>query len=243
MCATLRSMVDQKPAGSIRARVRAEMIEEIKAVARRHIATEGAALSLRAVARELGMVSSALYRYFASRDELLTALIIDTYDSMGEAAESADASVADRSDVHARWIAVTNALRDWALARPHEYALIYGSPVPDYAAPQDTVGPATRPVLVMGAILADAKAAGRLAETGPGAPVSERLAAEIGGIAEQVGADVGSPTMARGLIAWTEIFGAISFELFGRINNTIEARDDWFRHQALAMADFIGLRR
>src|SRR6185436_694395 len=124
----------------------------------------GAALSLRAVARELGMVSSALYRYFASRDELLTALIIDTYDSMGEAAESADASVADRSDVLARWIAVTNALRDWALARPHEYALIYGSPVPDYAAPQDTVGPATRPVLVMGAILADAKAAGRLAE-------------------------------------------------------------------------------
>ncbi len=77
-------------AGSIRARVRAEMIDEIKAVARRHLAADGANLSLRAVAREMGMVSSALYRYFSSRDELLTALILDGYNSMGEAAEAAD---------------------------------------------------------------------------------------------------------------------------------------------------------
>src|SRR5881397_2379376 len=99
-------------AGSIRARVRAEMIDEIKTVARRHIANEGAALSLRAVARDLGMVSSALYRYFASRDELLTALIIDAYNAMGEAAEAADA-VPDRLDLTGRWLAVAHALRDW----------------------------------------------------------------------------------------------------------------------------------
>ena len=128
-------------AGSIRARVRAEMVDEIKSVARRHLAVDGANLSLRAVARDMGMVSSALYRYFASRDELLTALIIDAYNSMGEAAEHADAGVTDRSDLVGRWLAVARALRAWALARPHEYALIYGSPVPGYAAPADTVGP------------------------------------------------------------------------------------------------------
>ena len=72
------------PAPSIRARVRAEMIDEIKTVARRHLATDGANLSLRAVARDMGMVSSALYRYFASRDDLLTALIIDAYDKVAE---------------------------------------------------------------------------------------------------------------------------------------------------------------
>ncbi|HEU5475243.1 MAG TPA: TetR/AcrR family transcriptional regulator [Actinophytocola sp.] len=235
-------MAVKKTAGSIRARVRAEMIEEIKAVARRQIATEGAALSLRAVSRELGMVSSALYRYFDNRDDLLTALIIDAYNALGEAAESADAAVADRSDLLGRWRAVTTALRAWSLDRPHEYALIYGSPVPGYAAPEDTVPPATRPVLVLGAILADAKAAGRLVEADPDTPVPDALRAEIAGIADLIGAGVDVPTMARGLVAWTQIFGAINFELFGRIDNTIDARDDWFAYQVRAMAEFIGLR-
>src|SRR5215475_10356946 len=99
------------PAASIRARVRAEMIGEIKAVARRHLETEGANLSLRAVARDMGMVSSALYRYFASRDELLTALIIDAYNAMGGAAERADAAVTDRARLRARWLAAANAVR------------------------------------------------------------------------------------------------------------------------------------
>jgi AcrR family transcriptional regulator len=85
----------QRTAASIRARVRAEMTDEIKAVARRHLAEDGANLSLRAVARELGMVSSAVYRYFPSRDDLLTALIIDAYNSMGEAAEAAEAAEAE----------------------------------------------------------------------------------------------------------------------------------------------------
>ncbi|WP_174527125.1 TetR family transcriptional regulator [Micromonospora maritima] len=83
-------------APSLRARVRAGMIEEIKAVARRHLATDGANLSLRAVARDLGMVSSAVYRYFPSRDDLLTALILESYDALGDAVETADAD-ADRA--------------------------------------------------------------------------------------------------------------------------------------------------
>src|SRR5690348_11684700 len=99
------------PSTSIRARVRAEMTDEIKRVALRHLATDGAALSLRAVARDMGMVSSAIYRYFASRDELLTALIIDAYDAMGAAAEKADAAVEDRTAVVTRWLTVGRALR------------------------------------------------------------------------------------------------------------------------------------
>ena len=116
------------------------MIDEIKATARRHLATDGANLSLRAVARDMGMVSSALYRYFASRDDLLTALIIDAYNSVGETAENA----ATGDNALARFLSLTHAVRDWALADPHQWALIYGSPVPGYQAPQDTVGPATR---------------------------------------------------------------------------------------------------
>ena len=85
-------------AHSLRARVRAGMIDEIKAVARRHLTTDGANLSLRAVARDMGMVSSAIYRYFASRDDLLTALILDAYNSLGSAVEAADRGVVEAAE-------------------------------------------------------------------------------------------------------------------------------------------------
>ena len=103
-----------------RQRVRAELTREIKHEARRQLASHGAeGLSLRAVARELGMVSSALYRYFPSRDDLLTALIVDGYNAIGEVAERADAACP--AGEHAgRWLAVCRAIRDWALAHPHE---------------------------------------------------------------------------------------------------------------------------
>src|SRR3954467_6104095 len=120
-------------AASIRARVRAEMTDEIKTVARRHLAADGANLSLRAVARDMGMASSAVYRYFASRDELLTALIIDAYDTVGAAAEEAAAGIENPTE---RWLATTHAVREWARNDPHQWALIYGSPVPGYQAPQ-----------------------------------------------------------------------------------------------------------
>src|SRR5690242_7837663 len=99
------------------------------------------------------MVSSAVYRYFPSRDDLLTALIVDAYDAVGAAAEAA-LTETRRRGVVARWVHVTTAIRRWALAHPHEYALIYGSPVPGYAAPQDTIDPATRVALVLLGIVA-----------------------------------------------------------------------------------------
>ena len=146
-----------------RERVREELTREITEIARSQLATEGAAgLSLRAVAREMGMVSSAIYRYFPSRDDLLTALIIDGYNAIGVAAEQADAACP--ADDHAgRLIAVCRAVRDWALAHPHEYALVYGSPVPGYQAPQQTIAPAARAATVYGTIISDAYRAGALA--------------------------------------------------------------------------------
>ena len=122
-----------------RERARAEITAEILDAARGYLATDGApALSLRAIARDLGMASSALYRYFKSRDELLTRLIIDAYDSLGAAAEVREATI-DRNDLAGRFTAICEAVRAWALAHPNEYALIYGSPVPGYVAPADTV--------------------------------------------------------------------------------------------------------
>ena len=103
---------------------RRELTQAITAEARSQLAEHGAdGLSLRAVARALGMASSALYRYFPSRDALLTALIIDAYDDLADAAGAAESAV-PRDDLRGRWLAVCRGVRDWALAHPAEYGLI-----------------------------------------------------------------------------------------------------------------------
>ncbi|MEV0460518.1 TetR/AcrR family transcriptional regulator [Catellatospora methionotrophica] len=235
-------------AKSIRARVRDELTSEIKAIARQQLATDGANLSLRAVARELGMVSSAVYRYFPSRDDLLTALIIDCYDELGEAAETAEAAV-DRSDLLGRWLATGHGIRDWALANPAEYALIYGSPVPGYRAPETTVGPAARTTNVILALLADGVAAGTLtvADPVPGGgtvlPLPPELGAELDRIAATVCPDVPREVLSRGITAWIQLFGTVTFELFGRLQNMIESsRRNFFDRQLRVMAVHVGLR-
>lgn len=228
-------------ATTLRARVRAEMADEIKETARRQLASEGATgLSLRAVARELGMVSSAVYRYYASRDDLLTALILDAYNALGEAAERADESV-DRADLIGRLEAICHAIRTWALEHPHEYALTYGSPVPGYAAPQDTVGPASRIPVVLGAILLDGVGAG-IIRPHPGDWLPPVVQAEMARIVAELFPGVPPAVMARGMIVYTHLFGAVSFELFGRLNGVIDDRLAWFDHQVQAMARLVGLR-
>ncbi|MEU6403402.1 TetR/AcrR family transcriptional regulator [Streptomyces sp. NPDC046985] len=226
-------------AAGARARARTEITSAIKDEARRRLAAEGPAkLSLRAVARELGMVSSALYRYFPSRDDLLTALIIDAYDSLGEAAEAAHAKAADAAPL-ARWTAVCEAVREWALARPHEYALIYGSPVPGYAAPETTVPPAARVGLLLIGIVRDAHAKGVLTE-----PV---LPAELREEAERMTADLapGLPPGATAALvaAWAQVYGLVGFELFGQFHRVVEDRDPFFRQAVVRLAQGVGLDR
>ena len=232
----------QSASRTARERARAELTREIKEEARRQLATQGASgLSLRAVARELGMVSSALYRYFRSRDELLTALIIDAYDALGAAAEEAS-SGRPAADIRGRWRAVCTAVRDWAVANPHEYALIYGSPVPGYQAPQATVTSAIRVARVMGAILADAQpGTGRAAARHPEGPLPPRLAQQVAIVAEAIAPGVDDGVLIRGLIAWTQLFGMISFELFGQFVGSLEPADPFFGYTLERMADYIGL--
>ncbi|GIF41135.1 TetR family transcriptional regulator [Actinoplanes xinjiangensis] len=229
-------MSEKVTATNLRARVRAEMTDEIKTVARRHLATDGANLSLRAVARDLGMASSAVYRYFASRDELLTALIIDAYNAVGDEAERA---VAEQETPLGMWLAAGHAAREWALANPHEWALIYGSPVPGYAAPRDTVEPATRFMLLLGATLAKANVTGGIADR---PPLTGRFAEELAAIAGAYFPELTARIIADTIAAFFQICGAISFELFGQLNNTIEDdRRGFFDYQLRSAARLAGL--
>ncbi|MGW0783773.1 TetR/AcrR family transcriptional regulator [Streptomyces sp. NPDC002913] len=222
-----------------RERARVEVTAAIKDEARRQLAEEGAAkLSLRAVARELGMVSSALYRYFPSRDDLLTALIVDAYDAVGEAAEAARETPGGSAGPHTgRWVTVACAVRDWALAHPHEYALIYGSPVPGYTAPQDTVGPASRVGLLFIGLARDAHRSDGLAVP----EVDAELRPEAARMAADLAPDLPPGAVAALVAAWAQLFGLISFELFGQFNRVVEAREPFFRRAAAELGRSVGL--
>ncbi|MDN0196454.1 TetR/AcrR family transcriptional regulator [Streptomyces sp. S.PNR 29] len=221
-----------------RARARIEVTAAIKDEARRQLAADGAAkLSLRAVARELGMVSSALYRYFPSRDDLLTALIIDAYDSLGEAAEAAHDAVAGAGPAQ-RWGAVCEAVRGWALGHPHEYALIYGSPVPGYTAPEATVPAASRVGLLLIGIARDAHQGSGLTEVS----LPQELRPEAERMAADLAPDLPPETVTALVAAWAQLYGLVGFELFGQFNRVVEDREAFFRHAALRLAHGVGIK-
>ena len=192
-----------------------EQIEDrIVELGRRHLVDRGAAgLSLRAIARDLGMVSSAVYRYVSSRDELLTLLLIDAYADLAATVDRARDSAAElwSDDV----IAIARAARRWAVAHPARWALLYGSPVPGYHAPAErTVAVGTR---VVGAFL-DAVAAGiatgdiRLTNDVAPQPMSsdfERLRQEFGFPGDD-------HVVAKCFLLWAGVVGAISLEVFGQ---------------------------
>ncbi|MET9441865.1 TetR/AcrR family transcriptional regulator [Streptomyces sp. NPDC006610] len=225
------------PVRGARAKARIEVTTAIKDEARRQLAAEGAAkLSLRAVARELGMVSSAIYRYFPSRDDLLTALIIDAYDSLGEAAETAHDAVAEEGPVR-RWTTVCEAVRAWALAHPHEYALIYGSPVPGYTAPQTTVRAAARVGLLLIGIVRDARQGLGVAKP----RVPEELRPEAVRMTADLAPDLPPEVVVTLVAAWAQLFGLVGFEVFGQFNRVVEEREPFFRNAVLQLAHTVGL--
>ena len=204
----------------IRERARAELIIEIVRLGRLQVEQVGAAnLSLRAIARDLGMVSSAIYRYFGSRDELLTRLIIESYDRLGEAVEAADRSITRRADFLGRWRATSRALRVWAVANPAEYALLFGTPVPGYAAPQDTIGPASRYTVVLIGLIVEMEAAGHSSVE----KVPAALRRDYARMRERFALTATDSMLMHGMVAWAGIMGAISLELFGHLNNVVDS--------------------
>lgn len=187
---------------------------EIVEAGRRHLVTDGAAgLSLRAIARDLGMVSSAVYRYVASRDDLLTLLIVDAYDDLADAVDRAGAD--GGRPWRDRLLDMAQAARSWAIAQPASWALVYGSPVPGYHAPADvTVGPGTRVIEALFAVLASGIAAGDVPDSG--ASPSRTTAADFDGIREEFGFPGGDAAMMKGFLLWAALVGAISLEAFGQ---------------------------
>ena len=216
---------------------------DIVAIGREHLAAGGAeALSLRAVARDLGVVSSAVYRYVASRDELLTLLVIDAYDELGDAVDAAVDAV-DAADHRARFFALGRAVRAWARAEPARYGLIFGTPVPGYHAPAErTTQPGTRVVLTLVRILVEAHRAGALDEATE-VPTTAGLVGDLDRIRAEISADLPDDVLARGLFVWPALFGAVSFEVFGQYGtDTFTDPESLFDHHLALLARTAGFR-
>lgn len=194
------------------------MREGILRLGNQQLAQAGAAnLSVREIARGLGVASSAIYRHVASRDELLTLLLVDAYTDLAHAA-LADDSPDTRPDK--RLATLAHGMRDWAVANPARWALVYGSPVPGYAAPaEQTTGPGT---LVMARFLALLAAGAPGTEEAEGnAPrlprLSPALRKQLTDGAAELGLESDAALAARAVEAWTGLIGLLSAEVFGQL--------------------------
>ncbi|HEY3034581.1 MAG TPA: TetR/AcrR family transcriptional regulator [Streptosporangiaceae bacterium] len=205
-------------------------IEEIKALARQQLAEHGAgALSLRAIARQMRMASSALYRYFASHDELTSALCIDAYHALADAL--AAARDAQPPDDHVRqWWAICHAYRRWSLANPSDFALLFGTPLPGYQAPEHVTGPAAGQFAAVPLQVFDAAV-----EAGTADPDRTQLpqALEVGELLQALlrerAPDYPPRLAGIALTAWASVLGYLVAEIFGSLPRLIADTDQLFR--------------
>ena len=193
---------------------REQIEQKIVELGRRHLVDHGAAgLSLRAIARDLGMVSSAVYRYVSSRDELLTLLLVDGYADLADTVDRARDSAANAwSD---EVIAIAQAARRWAVAHPARWALLYGSPVPGYHAPAErTVAVGTRVVQAIFETVGAGIATGDIKLTDDVAP--QPMSSDFERLRQEFGFPGDDHVIAKCFLLWAGLVGAISLEVFGQ---------------------------
>ncbi|OBI11180.1 TetR family transcriptional regulator [Mycobacterium sp. E2462] len=222
-----------------RQETRDQIEARIVELGRRQLVERGAAgLSVRAIARELGMVSSAVYRYVSSRDELVTLLLVDAYTDLADCVDRARESVGDlwSDDV----IAIARAARRWAVAHPARWALLYGSPVPGYHAPPErTVAVGTRVVVALFDAMAAGIATGDIRLTNVVAP--QPMSSDFQRLRREFGFPGDDQLVAKCFLLWAGVLGAISMEVFGQYGaNTLTDPESVFDAQLSMLVGVLG---
>lgn len=217
-----------------RERAREETMTRIIELGRKQLANGGVeALNLRAIARELGIVSSGIYRYVADRAQLITLLIVDAFDEL-------DNAVAQRDDARAqpreRFVEVVSAMRQWALEFPQRWGLIHGTPIVGYQAPAaETIAAGTKVSRRLAALLEQSTVAS-LGQR------SRQLDADMEAAAKDMGSELSADAMEMALEAWVRIIGVINAEVFGYLGRDTLSEFAEFHARAVSrLADELGL--
>jgi AcrR family transcriptional regulator len=194
----------------------ANMQEAIKETAWRQIAEFGApALSLRTIARQLGITAPAIYNYYPRRDDLVTALIIDAYTSLGDSQLAARDAV-PAEDLTGRLMATGVAYRQWAITHPQRYQLIFGTPIPGYEAPLQQVLPsAARSLSALVSVIEALRLAGRLRVDGfPEVKDEYKFSFEQW---QTYGGQASVLSLSVAVLIWARVHGLVSLEIAGNI--------------------------
>jgi AcrR family transcriptional regulator len=224
-----------------RARARRRTLEQIRSLAAAQLQAGGpAGISLRAIATELGLTPTAIYRYVNSREDLLTQLLIDGWSALGQAAEDAD-QACDPDQPAARFLAVARAVRTWALAHPAEWDLLFGRPVPGYVAPEDTRRPALRLPAVLLGIVADARRLGLL--TAPPVRPGRAHLAQAGALRQHGQAALPGTLVALSQAAWSQLIGAVTHEVSGQARFVLQDPEPLFELQLRQIMFLVGIGR
>lgn len=194
---------------TMRERYRAQVRGEVKQAALRQLAESGpAGLSVSAIGKQLGVSGPALYRYFASRDELLTELVIDAYDDLADALRAAARQPAV-TEPRARFDALARAYRSWAVAQPHRYRLLFGPPLPGYDAHAQRLVDASQ--AAMNQLLGVLRELGDRTAPAPPQPLASQLTAWALAHDPSI-----SPSAAlRAVLIWSRLHGLVSLEIAG----------------------------
>jgi len=229
---------------SLRQRFRADVQAQIIAAAHAQMISEGAeAISLRAIARQLGMAPSAVHGYFASRDDLLTALMIRQFNALGQVLDAAEQGVRNRSDYRARVTALFLAERQFALSEPPTWSLLFGGPVPGYSEPAEVCDTAQHFVRLIVTIIEDATSAGIVFKQPASAwePAPAALTDQPVGDAAALMSVMPAWQVATGLAAYSWMVGAITAELRQMFAYFVSDYDAQYRAGVAHWVDAIGM--
>lgn len=177
------------------------------------------------------MVSSAIYRYFPSRDAVLTALIVETYGELAAALRDVDAPNAPARE---RFVALAGRFLEWGAANPADFALVYGTPVSDYRAPEETIEPAGSVVAPFLEVIGAAEVSGQAAPVAVARPLSQQASPFVGGGLSPDG-------VTATITALTLLVGALNLHIGGHYVGSFDPFEEYAAHLAERAADLAGL--
>lgn len=236
-------MEEQIMSNPRRQRLREMTVADIKATARQLMAAEGTAgLSMRAIARQLGMAPTALYNYFESRDTLITALIVDSLGELADILEGARDSQ-PAGDYMGRMMAVAVAYRDWALAHQVDFQLIYGNPIPGYVRPsREIFQPARRGFALVAKIMAKAMEAGVLVPDQAYQQLTPHLVETLSDLTLEEDQEFPLTAIYLTAVAWSQMHGRLSLELAELIQPVVGDPAAFYRLETLNMLRQMGMK-